>query len=66
MPRRLEEIVETLESGNVSLDDSLLLYEEGIKLSRECADRLKAAEQRVKKLTKDAEGRLSLSDLEEE
>ena len=63
--KRLETIVESLEGGSVSLDQALELYEEGIKLSRECADKLKSAEQRIRKLTKDAGGQFALTDLKD-
>ncbi len=45
---RLEEIVEKMESGDLALDDSLKLFEEGVKLSRECNQQLDRAEQKVK------------------
>lgn len=48
---RLEEIVSKMESGDLSLDDSLKLFEEGVKLSRECNQELTQAEQKVKLLT---------------
>lgn len=64
--KRLEAIVESLEGGSVSLDRALELYEEGIKLSRECADKLKSAEQRIRKLTKEAGGQFALTDLKDE
>lgn len=47
---RLEEIVQKMEGGEMSLDDSLKLFEEGVKLSRECNKELSQAEQKVKKL----------------
>lgn len=46
----LEGIVEKLEKGQLSLDESLMLFEKGIKLVRECNDKLKSAQQRVEKL----------------
>jgi exodeoxyribonuclease VII small subunit len=46
----LEEIVEKLEKGQLSLDESLGLFEKGIKLVRECNDKLKSARQKVEKL----------------
>jgi len=55
---RLEEIVEKMESGELSLEDSLRLFEEGVKLSRECNTQLNEAEQKVKLLLGiDDEGR---------
>ena len=47
---RLEETVRLLESGNVPLDDSLALFEEGIALVRLCNGKLDTAEQKVVKL----------------
>ncbi len=48
--KRLEEIVGEMESGDLPLDSSLKLFEEGVKLSRECNDRLQKAEMEVKVL----------------
>lgn len=47
---RLERLVEKMESGELSLEDSLKTFEEGIKLTRECQQALKDAEQKVKAL----------------
>jgi exodeoxyribonuclease VII small subunit len=47
---RLEEIVEKMESGEMPLEESLKLFEEGVKLSRECNVQLADAEQKVKLL----------------
>lgn len=46
----LEVLVEDMESGELSLEDSLAAFERGIKLTRECQTALQAAEQRVQKL----------------
>jgi exodeoxyribonuclease VII small subunit len=60
---RLEEIVQKMESGEMSLDDSLKFFEEGVKLSRECNTELTQAEQKVKKLVGlDADGEPVLED----
>lgn len=53
---RLEEIVKTLEDGELPLEESLRLYEEGTKLSRECIERLNQAEQRIEMLGRDTQG----------
>lgn len=45
---RLEEIVSKMETGEMSLDDSLKSFEEGVRLSRECQKQLSEAEQKVK------------------
>ena len=60
---RLEKIVESLEQGQVPLDEALNLYEEGIQLSKACAEKLKAAEMRIKKLAKNADGQFELQEL---
>jgi exodeoxyribonuclease VII small subunit len=54
--KRLEEIVSQLESGDLQLEKSLELFEEGIKLSRFCHSKLDEAERKVEILLKDAEG----------
>ncbi len=62
---RLEDIVEKMESGDLSLDDSLKLFEEGVKLSRECQSQLTAAEEKVKVLLSvDADGKAQTRDFE--
>lgn len=53
---RLEETVRLLESGNVPLDDSLALFEEGIALVRLCNGKLDNAEQKVVKLKLNGDG----------
>ncbi len=47
---RLEDIVGKMETGELSLEDSLKLFEEGVKLSRDCNVQLNEAEQKVKLL----------------
>ena len=49
---RLQEIVEKLESGEESLENSMKLFEEGAKLSAQCYELLDKAEQQVTELTK--------------
>jgi len=48
--KRLEEIVLKMEKGDLPLEESLKLFEEGVKLSRECHKRLSEAESQVKVL----------------
>ena len=55
---RLEAIVEALEEGGLSLDESLKRFEEGIHLSRRCEKALTEAEKRIEILVKNAEGKL--------
>ena len=62
----LEKIVAALESGELPLEQSLKLFETGVKLSRECRERLSDAERRIEVLMKDGDGKLSLSELSPE
>ncbi len=63
---RLEEIVQELEKGEVPLEQSLKLFEEGIKLSRLCNKRLEEAERKVEILLKDKNGNITAEPFEEE
>lgn len=62
----LEKIVRELERGDLPLEESLKLFEQGVKLSRECQERLDQAERRVEVLLRDAEGRPVLSAFDDE
>jgi exodeoxyribonuclease VII small subunit len=53
----LERVVRELERGDLPLEESLKLFEQGVKLSRECQERLNQAERRVEILLRDPEGR---------
>ena len=52
----LEKIVRKLEDGDLPLEDSLKLFEDGVRLSRECQERLNQAERRIEILLKDEDG----------
>ncbi len=54
----LEERVRRLEAGDLSLENSLGLFEEGIALTRECHEKLDAADQKLVELTRSPEGEL--------
>ena len=54
--QQLEQIVQKLEKGELPLEDSLKLYEDGIRLSRLCHAKLEEAEGRIEVLLKDARG----------
>jgi exodeoxyribonuclease VII small subunit len=56
----LEKIVRRLEQGDLSLEESLKLFEDGVKLSRECQERLNQAERRIEILLKDENGNPAL------
>ena len=60
--KRLEEIVEAIEGGSVSLDEVMKMYEEGVQISKTCLEQLSQAELKLKRLTKDAEGNFELFD----
>jgi len=60
----LEDIVTKLESGDLPLEKSLELFEKGISLSRECRSRLANAERRIEVLMKDADGELTVGELD--
>ena len=58
--KELERIVRRLEEGELPLEDSLKLFEDGVKLSRECQERLNQAERRIEILLKDENGNPNL------
>ena len=62
---RLEEIVAQMESGDLTLEDSLKFFEEGVRLSRDCNTQLTTAEQKVKLLLSiDASGNAVTEDFQ--
>ncbi len=54
---QLEALVAKLEAGDLPLEEALRAFEEGVRLSRLCAERLEEVERRVHLLTRDADGR---------
>ncbi len=64
--KRLAEIVEKLEAGDLALEASLKLYEEGVRLSQGCMKRLTEAQQRIETLMRGSGGTLSAEDADEE
>jgi exodeoxyribonuclease VII small subunit len=60
----LEQIVLELERGDLPLEKSLELFEHGIRLSRECQERLSQAERRIEVLLRDNQGRPVVSAFE--
>lgn len=63
---QLEAIVRKLEDGDLPLEESLELFEKGVKLSRECKERLVRAERRIEVLMKDSNGDLKLEEIADE
>ena len=57
--KQLEEIVQRLEKGELPLEESLKLYEEGIRLSRFCHAKLEEAEGKIELLMKNARGEIA-------
>ena len=62
----LEKIVRRLEEGDLPLEESLKLFEDGVRLSRECHERLNQAERRIEVLLKDENGNPALNVIERE
>ncbi len=62
--KRLEEIVETLGEGNLSLEDSLKMFQEGMELCKICNKKLDEAEYKVEKLMEKEGGALSVEGFE--
>ncbi|MDQ3088873.1 MAG: exodeoxyribonuclease VII small subunit [Acidobacteriota bacterium] len=58
--KELEKIVRGLEEGDLSLEESLKLFEDGVRLSRECQERLNQAERRIEVLLTDGDGNPAL------
>ncbi len=56
--QKLEAVIKKLEEGNLSLEDSLKAFEEGVRLSRHCSQKLDEAEKRVEILLRESNGRL--------
>ena len=61
---QLETVVERLERGDLTLDESVRLFEEGMKLSRACKDELEQAEGRIQVLVEAKGGRMQVAELE--
>jgi exodeoxyribonuclease VII small subunit len=64
--QELEKIVRRLENGDLPLEESLKLFEDGVKLSRECQERLNQAERRIEVLLKDEDGNSVLQPINRE
>lgn len=64
--QELERIVRNLENGDLALEESLKLFEDGVKISRECQERLNQAERRIEILMKDGDGNPALETIRAE
>ena len=63
---RLEEIVKILENGNLPLEESIKLFEEGIKLSKKCNEKLSKIEEKIKVIIGKEGDKVILEDFENE
>lgn len=63
--QELEKVVEQLESGDLSLEDSLAAFEDGVRLVKYCNQKLTEVERRIELLVKNKEGKLQLNLLAE-
>ncbi|MDF2989033.1 MAG: exodeoxyribonuclease small subunit [Eubacterium sp.] len=61
---QLEQIVSKLEKGDISLEESIINFQQGIELSRYCAAKLDEAEKKISVLLQDEEGNLIEKDFE--
>ncbi len=61
----LERVVEQLESGELSLEDSLTAFENGVRLVKLCNQKLTEVERKIELLVKDKDGKLQLKPLED-
>jgi len=59
---QLEKIVDALDSGDVSLEKSIDIYEQGAALQKHCEDKLKQAEMRVQKIVADSSGKATAAE----
>ncbi len=62
----LETTVAKLEAGDLSLDESLALFQRGMELTKKCGELLDHAELRIKELVPQADGQVGAEDYEEE
>ena len=63
--QNLEQIVEQLECGELSLEDSLAAFEKGVGLVKQCNQKLNEVEKKIELLVKDKEGKLRLKPFED-
>lgn len=62
----LESVAQNLEKGNLSLDEAILEFEKGMKLSKECSEKLEQAEKRINILVNNENGELIEEKFEQE
>lgn len=64
--KRLEKIVEDLENGDLSLDEALKKFQDGLEMSRLCVQRLDSAKKKIDCLVKNKKGEFELRPLDED
>ena len=62
--KKLEKIINELESGELSLDESLKKYQEGIELARACNQKLDSAKKKIDLLSKNKKGEFELKEID--
>jgi exodeoxyribonuclease VII small subunit len=62
--KRLEEIVEQMESGDLPFEDLIVRYEEGMKLVKVCQERLASAEEKIEIITRNSAGKPVVKEFE--
>ena len=62
---KLENLIDSLEDGNLPLNESIKIFEEGVKLSKHCQELLTKAELKIQKLLEKDDGSLDLEDLDD-
>ncbi|MDD5565996.1 MAG: exodeoxyribonuclease VII small subunit [Candidatus Omnitrophica bacterium] len=63
--KKLEKIVDDLEKGDLSLEEALKKYQEGLELSRMCSQRLESAKKKIDVLAKNKKGEFELKSFDE-
>ena len=53
--KKLENIVEKMSQGSLSLEESISLFEQGLKISKKCTDKLNQAQQKVQKIMENSD-----------
>lgn len=64
--KRLEEVVKELERGELPLEEALELFEEGVRMSRLCTERLTAAKEKLQQLVRSEDGTFHVLPFDEE
>ena len=62
---KLENLIDSLEDGNLPLNESIKIFEEGVKLSKHCQELLTKAELKIQKLLEKDDGTLDLEDFDD-